>query len=440
MFQLPRTNSSSEVLLTKPPATICIFGAALDTGNLGVQALGVTMLVELRRRLPDARLIVFSGMPGHREISLKLPGEDGSLQVIDYEEIGCSLSRDPFKSGNLYVENALQRLGFKGRSGPVSRALYDADLILDVTGGDSFTSMYGPYRFKYATYPKRFCNRFSVPLVLMPQTYGPFDGTCMGEVRAMLLNAAKVWVRDNESAKLIEKLGVGVSPNYSADMAFILPTEKPKGPQPANTLIGVNVSGLLFHAESNSISHQYGLRCDYRSLMHDLVTALLKADSQAQLIFVPHVVVEKTHPESDLQACIELREILPANLRSRSTVIANPQTAWAAKGAISQCDFFLGTRMHACIAALSTGVPTCAIAYSNKTTPVFETVGMSHAVFDPRQQAIETIVEGVVERFLNRSIDQAKLQRNLPEVIDSVHRMFDDVVEFLNKTQLKAAA
>lgn len=440
MFQLPYTNPSSEVSLIKPHATICIFGAALDTGNLGVQALGVSMLVELRRRLPDARLIVFSGRPGHREISLKLPGEDGGSQTIEYEEIGCSLSRDPFKSGNLYVENALQRLGFKGKSGPVSRALYGADLILDVTGGDSFTSMYGPYRFKYATYPKRFCNRFSVPLVLMPQTYGPFDGTCMGEVRAMLLNAAKVWVRDKESAKLLERLGVGVSPKYSADMAFVLPTEKPNRQRRIHNQIGVNVSGLLFHAEPNSIGVQYGLRCDYRKLMYDLVTALLKADSQAQVIFVPHVVVEQTHPESDLHACIELREMLPANLRSRSTVLPNPDNAWTAKGAISQCDFFLGTRMHACIAALSTGVATCALAYSNKTKPVFETVGMAHAVFDPRQQLAEEIVDGVVDHFLNRENDQTILQNNLPEVIDSVHRMFDDVVEFLSKTQLKAAA
>ena len=46
------------------------------------------------------------------------------------------------------------------------------------------------------------------------------------------------------------------------------------------------------------------------------------------------------------------------------------------KAVIGQCDFFIGSRMHACIAALSQGVPCVGVAYSMKFAGVFDTVGM----------------------------------------------------------------
>ncbi len=433
--------SDTDSLCVDEPVTVCIFGAALDTGNLGVEALGLSILSGLRRRLPNARLIVFSGRPGRRISHVQLPADQGS-QTISFEEIGCSLSRDPFKPGNLYVEHALHRIGCGSRSGSVSRVLSEADLILDASGGDSFTTMYGPYRYKYAVYPKRVSLRFDAPFVLLPQTYGPFDAVHSREVRHLLRSAAQVWSRDQAGSRTIEQLAPELLVGRSADMAFTLPadTAGTKALATFKPLVGVNVSGLLFNDEPRRVRDQFGLRCDYRQLIHDLVASILRADAEAHILLVPHVVVERSHVESDLQACEALHAMLPNEWRQRTTISPNPSSSCEAKGIISRCDFFVGTRMHACIAALSSEVPVCAIAYSKKTSGVFATVGMERAVFDARALSADDIVSGIMARYRNRDSDRQLIQQRLSGAIASVDRMFDEVVTLVMNVQQRRAA
>ena len=58
---------------------------------------------------------------------------------------------------------------------PVVRTVADSDLVLDVSGGDSFTDLYGAARFRQIIAPKQIALATGRPLVLLPQTYGPFS-------------------------------------------------------------------------------------------------------------------------------------------------------------------------------------------------------------------------------------------------------------------------
>ena len=228
----------------------------------------------------------------------------------------------------------------------------------------------------------------------------------------------------------------------SADMAFTLPadTSGTRVPTTSKPLVGLNVSGLLFNDEPSRVRNQFGLCCDYRRLIYDLVASILRSDAKAHILFVPHVVVERSHVESDLRACETLHATLPDEWRQRATVLPNPSSACDAKGIISRCEFFVGTRMHACIAALSSEVPVCAIAYSKKTSGVFATVGMEHAVFDARALGSDAIVSGIRERYRARTSDRELIQQRLGGAIASVDRMFDEVVSLLVSVQQRRAA
>ena len=70
---------------------------------------------------------------------------------------------------------------------------------------------------------------------------------------------------------------------------------------------------------------------------------------------------------------------------------------------IGQCDFFIGTRMHACIAAVSQGVPAVPIAYSDKFIGVMETIGVGALVADPRAMDEDTIISTIDRAFENRA-------------------------------------
>jgi len=51
-----------------------------------------------------------------------------------------------------------------------------------------------------------------------------------------------------------------------------------------------------------------------------------------------------------------------------------------AKSFISSMDFFVGARMHACIAAFSSGVPVIPMAYSRKFNGLFDSLEYSHVL------------------------------------------------------------
>ena len=63
--------------------------------------------------------------------------------------------------------------------------------------GDSFTTFYGHYRYKYACYPKYVTMRFPAPLILMPQTYGPFAQPYRADVARILAGARPLFLPDN---------------------------------------------------------------------------------------------------------------------------------------------------------------------------------------------------------------------------------------------------
>ena len=72
------------------------------------------------------------------------------------------------------------------------------------------------------------------------------------------------------------------------------------------------------------------------------------------------------------------------------------------KGVIGQCDFFIGSRMHACIAALSQGVPCVGVAYSMKFAGVFESVGAGGWVVDGREVGNDEAVARILELYGQR--------------------------------------
>ena len=92
------------------------------------------------------------------------------------------------------------------------------------------------------------------------------------------------------------------------------------------------------------------------------------------------------------------KALLP-RLRSRTRIAPSTLDEREVKWLISHMDWFCGTRMHSTIAALSTGVPTAATAYSDKTLGVFASCGVEDQVIDPRRLPTEAVIDRLVDSF-----------------------------------------
>jgi colanic acid/amylovoran biosynthesis protein len=195
-------------------------------------------------------------------------------------------------------------------------------------------------------------------------------------------------------------------------------------------LIGINVSGLIANQPEQS-SRRFDLACDYLELMRELIKTLLD-ESDARILLTPHVHAPAGHYEADLDACQLLLSTFPKRyeqaLKVRVGVVTQTLDASELKWLIAQTDWFCGTRMHAAIAGLSSGVPTAALAYSLKTQGVFDTCGMHDSVVDLRTCSVAEALERLVYLWRQRENLANSLARNLPEVRLRAARQLDEIV------------
>jgi polysaccharide pyruvyl transferase WcaK-like protein len=413
--------------------SVCVFGASPGTGNQGVNALCWSTLTGLSER-GCADLHVFDYGRETRPAAL------GS---ISYTLHGVTVGKRIWHSNHLGRSRLAAAAGLRGTE--VVRAVADADIVLDVSGGDSFTDLYGAARFRHIVAPKQIALDMGRPLVLLPQTYGPFKhGNNRRLARRLIAGARLAYARDSDSyLRLQELLGDQFDParhRLGVDLAFGLSPRAPAGLDPAvqrllenngeRPLIGLNVSGLIAN-RPESATKRFSLACDYGKLMRELVAWILEK-TDARLLLIPHVHAPQGHYESDLDASHALLSELPSSLsqsaEERVTTVGQTLDACELKWLIAQTDWFCGTRMHSTIAALSSGVATAALAYSLKTRGVFASCAMADAVVDLRAASASEALARLQHLWRRRQNTAATLAGQLPHVRKLASSQLDEIV------------
>ncbi len=323
--------------------TVGLLWHSVNSGNLGVGALTIANL----------RIV--------REAALKA-GVSVRFLILGFVDPG----RVPYVQG---ADVEIVRLDTRAMlpGGKFGAALARCDCVIDIGGGDSFTDIYGPKRFAFLAASKIMALRRKVPLILAPQTIGPFSRQPQSWLAGrILMKATEIFARDPMSFDVALAMAPGAHVHQAIDVAFALPFDKPL-PHSGPTRVGINVSGLLFNRGYDGKS-SFGMDVDYREYTLRLIETL-DAREDFQVVLVPHVNSDAVPIDDDGRVADALLERFPRI--ERAGPFADPV---AAKTAIAGLDFLIGGRMHACIAAYSSGVPVLPIAYSRKFAGLFEGV------------------------------------------------------------------
>lgn len=244
------------------------------------------------------------------------------------------------------------------------------DCVLDIGAGDSFADIYGPRRFAFLWLTKIMAKFRNTPLLLSPQTIGPFTKRGYRPfARMALAGVDAVVARDQMSLDVLNDLAPSAKNVLAVDVAFALPyhdhsAQRGTGP----VRIGINVSGLLFN-EAISGRNRFGLDVDYAALMRRFI-----ADVISRPDVEVHLITHANHKHDlwDNDRNIADKLALEFPLAKRVPDFRDPSEA---KSYISGLDFLVAGRMHACIAAFSSGTPVVPVAYSRKFSGLF---GMLH--------------------------------------------------------------
>lgn len=349
--------------MPKRPLRLCLIMHSTRSDNLGVGALTVSEVAILR------------------DLGRKL-GHALEITVMDWKD-----ARPPYVTGadiRLVDMDGRMMLNPFGYFATARRS----DLVIDIGAGDSFADIYGTRRLKRMFVLKFLTHLAGTPLVVAPQTIGPFTRPLSKLLAKLTLRlSAVVATRDALSTAALRDLGVRRAAIEASDVALRLPYEAPAPHQGGLVKVGINVSGLLMGGGYTG-QNEFGIALDYPGLMRDLIRHFQALGTEVHL--VPHVIVPagRMIGEDDARASASLAAEFPGVVLAPA--FATPSEA---KSYIAGLDFFMGARMHACIAAFSAGVPVIPMAYSRKFAGLFGSIGYARTVDCTREDGAQILAK-----------------------------------------------
>lgn len=341
---------------------------SLNSGNLGVGALTVANLAIARQVAEEL------GLKPRFVVMAPRDADTPAISIPDTQVF------------------AIDRKSMTGRSG-FWRTVGNVDCVLDIGAGDSFADIYGPRRFTFLSLTKLLGIVRGVPLVLSPQTIGPFTKAAYKPPAAWAMRKSRVVLaRDEKSRDVALQMAPDANVKLSVDVAFVLPFEDRSHLRGGPKLrVGVNASGLLLH-EAEKGSNRFGLSYDYAAFTRQ-VLAMLTARDDVEVHLVPHATSNRDSADDDGATADRLAAEFPGAIR-----VPNFKDPSEAKSYISSLDFLVAARMHACIGAYSAGTPVVPVAYSRKFSGLFGLLG-----YDVMVPVSGLDTEGAVD-FVMRSL------------------------------------
>lgn len=323
--------------------TIGLFGCMVNNDNLGCCALTYSLLNLIEQQSKkhnfENTYIIFERNPDETKVR-KL----AETLAIDTDRVVSERSA------------RFIRLYEKRENDICKSRITECDVVIDLTQGDSFTDIYGFNRFISYTLDKLTVEKLGVPLVLGPQTYGPYRKPLTKFIAKKAIQKANyVFSRDLLSKIYLDDMKVNKDVYVGTDLALGLPYTKENK---LSKSVGINISGLIWPDKVEGTETKFSLKCDYREFM--IKTVQMFIDRGYSVYFISHV-------GADYPACCEMKKLFPM-----ATLMELFETPVEAKSFISGLEVFIGARMHATIAALSSGVPVIPIAYSRKFKGLFE--------------------------------------------------------------------
>lgn len=319
------------------------------------------------------------------------------------------------------------------RSQKTLQHFLDADLVA-VKGGGFLYSHGGAEELSLvmAMNPILLATALGKSVILFPNSIGPFRTRFSRWLaRAVLNQVDTIMVREERSGAEVHRLGITRPKTVLVpDIAFALPpTQEGEGKRllaragvpedvvRAGRLVGVTVRPWHFPGSGGQQERQRRYLITVATMIEKLI------ELGARVVLIPQVT-GPAEAENDTTVTRQLFQLVQ-HLRPGVHMLEGDFDPAQLKAMYGEMEMFVGTRMHSCIFAMSSGVPTLAISYmKNKAFGIMEMVGMEDCVVD-----ITALSEGrgldLVERIWSR---RRELGHDLSAVMVRVREWIQDEV------------
>lgn len=370
-----------------------------NKGDAGI-LLGVVETLKKSFKGEELRINVLSFTP---EEDSKRYCKDSTIQRVEsnvlnphpykHTKVGktVAMAKLVLRMGRLFIGMKLWRKRTIRRE-PALRLLDESDVIIVCGGGFLGGKKYDSLMHVFQIYIDTLFNR---PVILMGTSVEPMGrGLIRRKTEKALRRVTHVFAREEITCKYLETFLAREKVTLAPDMAFILGEKKPRikldsgFKAECRQICGITLRDWNFPRSDNPTQ----AREQYIGAIINMMDEL--TDRGIGFVFVPQVMVQYA---DDAEVAKEVR----AKLKNPKMfeIVEADLSPEEIKGLIAEFDFFVGTRMHSNIFAMSVGVPTVAIAYEKKTNGIMEMVDGSM-----KKYVIE--IEDVTGESLVRKVDK----------------------------------
>lgn len=384
------------------------------SSNRGDAAILEGMLKSLKKLFPEASITVLSYFPEITKIINKIPSDkpliDTSnlslrkLVIIAYLIIWAWFYKIGVKIPEFNLKNTI-------------RYYSSCDILVSV-GGTFINDNYRP-AILGRLFNLYFAKLLGKPVVIYAQSIGPFNTYTYRTIAHFILNRLDlITVRDVESKKLLEKIGVNKPPIYvTADAAFsLLPHALEVGKnlliyegfnvQSNKLKVSISVRKWNFYEKNVNLSHE--------NFIFSIAAAAdyLIERKNAEIIFVSTCTGFGGYSNDDR---IIAHEVLK-KMKNKAKILCGEYSPRQLSSIYGNMDLHIGTRMHSNILAMLNATPIIAIQYEFKTGELMDFFGLNEFVLDINNINPESLIDLVEKTIINKTFIQQQIIKKLPEL------------------------
>ena len=374
--------------------TIAVWGH-YHGGNLGDETVVATMILAIRSRQPDARIIAISLAPEDTERRHGV----AAFPISPSASTGGYAAGSPRPSpgiravpglGALRRVPGLRALVRGARIAPTVvrevrfsfrayRLLRGIDTLV-VAGSGQLTDTWGPWHHPFAAWRWGRLARIARTELILPSVgAGPIrKRTSAAFIRSVLASAAYISLREAGAERVLREIGVTRQLPFCPDMGWAarLP-DPPAPPEPGRRIrVGMNV---MAHQDPRYLPPADIRRYHaYVANVAALVARLL--EQKCDVVLFSSQTRADTLVADDVSASLA-QQGLDGHPRLSSQFGGIEETDDLLE-ALATFDYVVASRFHTVLFALALGIPTLVLAHHGKTTDLLAQLGQSSESFD----------------------------------------------------------
>ncbi len=420
------------------PITIAIT-AACFSGNKGAAAMLQSSIKQLKERYGERLdILLMSTYPSaDRKLIAEMPEKYDNIKVVNTKPEKLLFIAFPLAILYSFLR-FIPGLGKLFRMNKIIKAYSQADIVIDEAGisfVDSRGFIMNTYAFVCAAVPM-LCG---VPVVKYSQALGTFKNGWNKFLAKWILPKIKLICARGEITR-DNLAGIGITKNVKlcADGAFSMPdsgywAKKVDELCKSDSFYNNNVVALSISSVVQGKCEKKGV--DYKGCMIEFTDWLNSQGYNVLLIANAAREGSQKPRNNDLMICTEVYEA--AQNKDMVRWYPREMAPEEIRELLARSKCLVASRFHAMIGALEKCTPVLLIGWSHKYKEVLDMFGLGEYAADFSSLELETLKEKFNAFMSDNDIIRAKIQENLPEVLESSRDNIRYISEVIDSVMAK---